>query len=100
MGRFEILEHTADVGVRAVGASPEEAFEQATRGLADIVGIWQPDGGEEVPIEVEDGRVKGVVVLKPRGERVPEGTQVKAVTYHRLRVEKVNGDWVVEVYLD
>lgn len=41
MGSFEILDHTADVGIRAQGASLEEVFEQASRGLADIIGIWR-----------------------------------------------------------
>lgn len=135
MARFEILEHTADVGVRAVGDSLEEAFAQATRGLADIVGIWHPDGGDEVTIELEGGdagallvdwlsevlylhdardavlagvrvdevaagRVRGVISLAPREDRAVEGTQVKAITYHQLRVERLDGNWIVEVYLD
>jgi SHS2 domain-containing protein len=53
MGDFEIIEHTADVGIRATGATIEEVFEQATRGLAHIMGIWHPGTGERVPIEVE-----------------------------------------------
>jgi SHS2 domain-containing protein len=53
MGAFEILEHTADVGVRATGSSVEEVFEQATIGLFTIVGVWRPDGGEPVDVTVE-----------------------------------------------
>jgi SHS2 domain-containing protein len=36
---FEVLEHTADIGVRAWGDSVEEAFEQAAWGMAEILGI-------------------------------------------------------------
>ena len=50
---FEILEHTADVGVRGWGETVEQAFEQATLGLLDIVGVWQPGPGERESIEVE-----------------------------------------------
>ena len=50
---FEVLEHTADVGVRGWGKTVEQAFEQATLGLLDIVGVWQPGPGEREPIEVE-----------------------------------------------
>lgn len=50
---FEILEHTADVGVRGWGETVEQAFEQATRGFLDIVGVWQPGTGERDSIEVE-----------------------------------------------
>ncbi len=53
MRGFEILEHTADVGVRAAGGSLAECFEQASLGLADIMGIWRPGGGEEVEISLE-----------------------------------------------
>ena len=49
---FEILEHTADVGVRALGVSREDVFEQATRGLLDITGAVGTGSGERVMIEV------------------------------------------------
>ena len=39
---FELLEHTADIGVRARGATLEEAFEQATLGLAEVQGALAP----------------------------------------------------------
>lgn len=53
MASFEILEHTADVGILAEGASLGEVFEQAALGLADIMGIHAPGGGETLDIEVE-----------------------------------------------
>ena len=57
-GGFELLEHTADVGIRAWAATLEEAFEHATEGLAEVqgagpgavprcIGAWEP-----VPVEV------------------------------------------------
>jgi SHS2 domain-containing protein len=52
MGTFEILEHTADVGILARGDTVEEVFEQATLGLADIMGISEPDRGSTVAVEV------------------------------------------------
>lgn len=55
-------------------------------------------GGIEVD-EVGDG-VRGAVSLVPRGDRSAEGTQVKAVTYHRLRVAPLDDGWTAEVYLD
>ncbi len=134
-GGFELLEHTADVGIRARGASLEAAFEQATEGLAEILGELAPGPGEPVPVEVTAGDLGGLLVdwlnevlwlrevrqaavAGVRVERVrdgsaagwvafsgdgpaPDGTFVKAVTYHRLRVEPdPGGGWLVEVYLD
>jgi SHS2 domain-containing protein len=135
-GVFELLEHTADVGIRARGASLEEAFEQATIGLAEVLGARRPDGrGEPVAVEVAaddpggllvdwlnevlwlrevrqavvtgvtveragDGAASGSVTLAGGGPE-PDGTFVKAVTYHRLRVERdPGGGWLAEVYLD
>lgn len=154
-GGFELLEHTADVGIRARGATLEEVFEHATEGLAEVLGALRPEGATEarrievVPVEVaapdpggllvdwlnevlwlrevreavvagvrvervEDGTAAGSVTLGGGGA-VPDeggagpggggagadGTFVKAVTYHRLRVEPdPGGGWLAEVYLD
>jgi len=132
---FEVLEHTADVGVRATAGTLEGVFVEATRGLAEIAGIAGDERGERVGLELsgEDpagllvdwlsevlwlhdsrdafvGRievdevsphgVRGSVTLTPRGDRAAQGTQVKAVTYHRLHVGRENGGWTAEVYLD
>ena len=146
-GGFELLEHTADIGIRASGASLEEVFEHATEGLAEVLGArpgrspGAPDGsgaarpGKPVAVEVSagdpggllvdwlnevlwlleegqamvagvrvervgDGTASGEVVLAAGGPE-PDGTLVKAVTYHRLRVEPdPGGGWLAEVYLD
>jgi SHS2 domain-containing protein len=135
MGGFELLEHTADVGVRARGATLEEAFEQATLGLAEVLGAWRPGQGETVAVEVTAGDTAGLLVdwlnevlwlhetrghAAIAGVRVEragagraagsvtfsstappaDGTFVKAVTYHRLRVDRDAGGWLAEVYLD
>jgi SHS2 domain-containing protein len=36
---FELLEHTADVGIRAWGSSAPEAFAQAAHALAELMGV-------------------------------------------------------------
>jgi SHS2 domain-containing protein len=134
-GGFELLEHTADVGVRARGATLEAAFERATEGLAEVLGALRPGPGEPVTVEVSapdpggllvdwlnevlwlrevreawlagvrvdrvgDGTAAGSVTFASAGP-APDGTFVKAVTYHRLRVEPdPEGGWLIEVYLD
>ncbi len=135
MGGFELLEHTADVGVRARGATLEEAFEQATLGLAEVLGAHRPGRGDTVAVEVTAGdpgallvdwlnevlwlhetrghaaiaavRVEGVAGDRAAGSVTfsstgppADGTFVKAVTYHRLRVGRDADGWLVEVYLD
>ena len=53
MSGFEILEHTADVGVRARGASLPDLFEQVTHGLLDITGATGTGQGQRVVIAVD-----------------------------------------------
>ena len=146
---YELLEHTADVGIRAWAGTLEAAFEQATEGMAEVLGALVPEGsgppglspggsegpGEAVRVEVSADDPGGLLVdwlnevlwlrevrqaalAGVRVERVtdssasgwvafsgdgpaPAGTFVKAVTYHRLRVEPdPGGGWLIEVYLD
>lgn len=51
-GRFEFLEHTADVGIRAEGEALEEAFEAAAAALVELLGAGAPGEGEERAVEV------------------------------------------------
>jgi SHS2 domain-containing protein len=62
MGGYEILEHTADVGLRARAATVTTLFEQTTRGLCDIAGIWQDAPGSSVAIDVEARDREGLIV--------------------------------------
>ncbi|HEX2296280.1 MAG TPA: archease [Actinomycetota bacterium] len=137
MARFEILEHTADVGIRAEAVDLSGVFEQATLGLLDIVGTWAPSraAAEEVELdvgaadpgallvdwlgevlylcdsrdvvvtsmdlEVTPRRAGGRLGIAPREEASYEGgTQVKAITYHRLAVEESGDGWSATVYVD
>jgi SHS2 domain-containing protein len=132
---FEILEHTADVGLRAWGPSPEEAFEQSGWALAEILGARAvgPGRPREVRAHGEDRgalavgfldellflhesegvgfaairvRLVGDREVEAEAEMVPlpgdpEGTAVKAATYHQLRVTTELDGWTeVRVYLD
>lgn len=62
MSGYEILEHTADVGLRAHAPDITSLFEQATRGLCEIAGIWQDGPGTPVEIDVEARDRGGLVV--------------------------------------
>jgi SHS2 domain-containing protein len=59
---FEILEHTADVGVRAYGPSVGSVFEQATLGLLDITGASRTGSGETIEIAVEASDLGALLV--------------------------------------
>ncbi|MDQ3982637.1 MAG: archease [Actinomycetota bacterium] len=137
MARFEILEHTADVGIKAEAVDLRGVFEQATLGLLDIVGAWAPTAdSESVDLDIEAADAGALLVdwlgevlyvhdsrdavvtslemlevtaahaagrlgIAPRDEAAYEGgTQVKAITYHRLAVERTPGGWSATVYVD
>lgn len=132
---FELIEHTADVGVRAEAETLEGCFAEATLGMLSVAGVYRPAAGEILEIEAEgrdleatlvewlseilylyDARdavvtairldqvtpaaARGAVSLAPRADEEIEGTQVKAVTFHRIRVDRTDGGWECEVYLD
>jgi SHS2 domain-containing protein len=60
---YEIIEHTADVGIRARAGSLNELFEQATLGLLDIAGAYLPDlTGHPTSISVEGRDLEGLLV--------------------------------------
>lgn len=52
-GSFELLEHTADIGIRATGDTLEDAFAAAAEALASILGVWFPGEGESRVVRVE-----------------------------------------------
>jgi SHS2 domain-containing protein len=52
-GSFEILEHTADVGVESTGDTCEEAFEAAARGVATLLGAWVSGEGKDRDVLIE-----------------------------------------------
>jgi SHS2 domain-containing protein len=61
-GGFELLEHTADIGIKAWGDSLEEAFEQAGSGLAEILGVWRVAHGTVRDIRANAGDQAALLV--------------------------------------
>lgn len=134
-GAFEVLEHTADIGLRLTGPTLNDVFTAAGEGLATLEGSWFPGEGVESEVvvrgrdvaallvawldellylrdtedvvfggfavdEIEDNALRARIRAGPRGDRVLDTAGVKAATYHRLRVDRANGGWVADVYLD
>lgn len=130
---YEILPHTADVGVGARASDLPRLFSEAARGTAVVLLDRDPPAptgaasvavtAEDLPAllaafleeclylyEVRDELVVGaqleVTETSARGEALTvrdargEGPQIKAVTYHDLRVEREDGGWSAQVYFD
>ncbi len=91
---FEIIEHTADIGFRASGATPAELFENAAQAMmsiaADIDAI-QP--ARDIRISVEAGDYPDLLVnwlseilyLFDSGRLAPAGFHVAEITPVHLR---------------
>lgn len=122
MKRYELIEHTADVGVKAYGRTVAEAFTHAAEGMFDIItdeSTIDPIGEYDIILDAPDleqllvdwlsellylngalGLVFGrfeVTISKTHlsahvsGEKYDTkkhrmGVEIKAVTYHMLRV--------------
>ncbi len=57
MKQYELIEHTADVGVKAYGKTLSEAFEHAAEGMFDIItdeSAVQPIGEYTIVLEAPD----------------------------------------------
>jgi SHS2 domain-containing protein len=49
---FEVLEHTADIGIRAWGRTTPEVFERAAWALVDVMGVRVEGSGSRRTVEV------------------------------------------------
>lgn len=57
MKQYELIEHTADVGVKAYGKTIAEAFEHAAEGMFDIItdeSMIDPVGQYDIQLEAPD----------------------------------------------
>ncbi|HEC62826.1 MAG TPA: archease [Candidatus Acetothermia bacterium] len=60
---YEILEHTADAGVRGIGNTLEEAFREAARGTFSLmVDLERVELRQEVALEVQADSLEGLLV--------------------------------------
>jgi SHS2 domain-containing protein len=137
MKRFEVIEHTADTGIRAFGKDLKEVFENAAYGMLSLVADLskvQEKESRDVAVEAEDREellvewlnellylleVDGLIFksfkigeiddhhLKAKvfGELVDRekhdlGIDIKAVTYHMLKVARTDNAWETQVIFD
>lgn len=135
--RYEIIDHTADFGIRVFGDSEKDLFRDAGRALFEqIVDPEGLEGAESTTLSIagEDGEermflwlrellylwngeqklVRDISVESLSGGRLkaqlrfdryaPERhtilRDIKAVTYHQLRVKREPGGWSAQVIFD
>ncbi|MBN2097782.1 MAG: archease [Candidatus Omnitrophica bacterium] len=137
MKPYEIIDHTADIGLRAYGKDLNELFVNAAVGCFELIAdlrnvrvqkslkieVEAPDLEElflswlrELLYQYTSKRIifkqfliekltENLVLAQARGEpldltRHRLKTEIKAVTYHALKVEKVKDIWQAEAIFD
>ena len=136
MARFELFDHTADVGIVAHGSNLEEAYANAAYGMFSLIAdLKEVHENIQRDIDVQSLDQESLVVAwlnellyifdvehiifsrfeiielsesrlraKAYGEKIDVSrhqlkTEVKAATYHSLKLEKENG-FKIQVILD
>ena len=134
---FEVLDHTADIGIAAYGADIKEVFRNAALGLFSLMAELddiKEDVQREVKLSAEDedvlliewlneliyifdvehiifkrfeiDKLKGSQIsARCFGQEIKPGQhslkrEIKAATYHMLRIIKSNGGYEVKVIFD
>ncbi len=137
MKRFEVLDHTADIGLVVYGENLKTLFENAGEAFFHLItDLKKVKGRTERRIEIEGEDLRRLMVewlsellylhdvenllfnwfkvdsvgaegLRAivKGEPFQEGvhvikTEVKAVTYHQIKVEKEDGTWKAQIIFD
>jgi len=135
--RYEIIPHTADIGVKAYGSDLKELFSNAAYAMFDIIadldGLTasttrsieaRAENNEELLvawldellyhfytrqtiffdfsiITLEPGIIRATVTGRELGEnRNRLKTEIKAVTYHELKIEETNGGFSASIIFD
>ena len=137
MKRYEIIDHTADVGIRAYGNDLKELFINAAYGMfeiiADLEGL-KPSVSIKIELEAENAeelliawldeliynfytkaiifskfeilsltstKLKGEAFGKHIGDKKSRlKTEIKAATYHNLKIETKSKAHEVEIIFD
>ncbi|MFA5410352.1 MAG: archease [Candidatus Omnitrophota bacterium] len=140
MESYELIEHTADIGIRVKGASLEDIFRNAAAAMFDIIAGEKPKTPQQRPqprniavgqkadnledlflnwlnellslsatkelifsdflIDKLDENNLKATAIGAGIENYKVNTEIKAATYHRLKIEKVPGGWQAEVIFD
>lgn len=90
---FEILDHTADIGIRAWGRTPEEMFEQAVRALLHL--MYDPAGvARRLEREVE-ARAEGYeYLLVDLFNEILYLFDAEKLAFADVRVEQLSSEYV------
>ncbi len=137
MKKYEIIDHTADIGIKVYGKNLRELFQNAAYGMfdiaADLEGI-KPSTSINIRVEAQDHEelllnwldeliynfyTKGIIFSEfnirslesnyidadVKGKHIGDNksrlkTEIKAVTYHELKIEETPDGYTARVIFD
>lgn len=134
---YELIDHTADLGIKIKGETLPELFSNAAYAMFDLLlEIDKIKPEETVKIKITDGEMEDIFVdwlrklllkfyndrwafkefniqkldksgleAEVKGEKIDPSkqnlkTELKAVTYHGLKIQKVGGLWEAQIIFD
>jgi len=135
--RYEIVDHTADIGIKVYGKSAEELFINAAYGMFEIIADLEglkpstsikvklgAQSAEELLVAwldeliynfytkkiifsdfkisiLSDTKIEAEAFGKHIGDKKSRlKTEIKAATYHDLRIEKESGSYQAQIIFD
>ncbi len=134
---YELIEHTADVGIKVKGNDLKDLFKNAASAMFDIIAEKkEPKAAKQAKIKIEqkaenleelfvnwlnellslsatkelifsdfqinklDENTLQAVVIGDDFKNYKVNTEVKAATYHQLKIEEAKTGWQAEVIFD
>jgi len=134
---YELIEHTADIGIKVQGNNLDELFRNAALAMFDImVETKEPAVKKQTKLKIEqkaddleelfvnwlnellslsatkeliflefqinklDKNTLQAIAIGEAAANYKMNTEIKAATYHQLKLEKVNTGWQAEVIFD
>lgn len=99
------------MGALGTGTGERIGIEQTARDVGGVLVDWLSevlylvDSRDAVVTRVEleevsDSLARGAISIAPRGHETLEGTAVKAITYHQLKVEGSGDSWRCRFFVD
>ena len=93
MKKFEIIEHTADIGAKIYGSSLEELFLNSAVALYKLMGISYNNFSEKLKVEIDEPTVEDLLVKFLNELIFYVDAKKVAGNIKNLKIKKLNEDF-------
>lgn len=88
--KFEILEHTADLKIKAYGKTPEELFENALSGMSSVQKTESP-AGEKITAKIKIESADAAALLVDFLSEALTQSQINKAVFYAVKFSKFSG---------